>query len=228
MVGGKRIKGYYQLCLTNPDVLKISIARVREWIKDNPKATIFSVSQNDTGGHCQCDACKAVEAEEGLPSGVVLRFVNAVAGAIAKEAPRCLDRHAGLPVDREAAKHVRPLPNVRIRLAPIGACVAHPLDGCEVNKTPLANLLAWAKITDQLYIWHYSTNFAHFLQPLPDLDEIAGTIPAIQEKQRGRHLLRGRQCGRRRRRDVGAEGLPHGQADVGPHRAMPSPSSMSS
>ena len=27
MVGGKRVKGYYQLCLTNPDVLKISIER---------------------------------------------------------------------------------------------------------------------------------------------------------------------------------------------------------
>ena len=71
---------------------------------------------------------------------------------------------------------------MRIRLAPIGACVAHPLDGCEANKTPLANLLAWAKITDQLYIWHYSTNFAHFLQPLPDLDEIAGTIPLFKKQ----------------------------------------------
>ena len=69
-----------------------------------------------------------------------------------------------------------------IRLAPIGACVAHPLDGCEANKVPLANLLEWAKITDQLYIWHYSTNFAHFLQPLPDLDEIAGTIPLFKKQ----------------------------------------------
>ena len=65
MVKGKRVKGYYQLCLTNPDVLKISIEKVRQWIKENPKATIFSVSQNDTDGHCQCDACKAVEVEEG-------------------------------------------------------------------------------------------------------------------------------------------------------------------
>ncbi|MGC8642191.1 MAG: DUF4838 domain-containing protein [Isosphaeraceae bacterium] len=182
MVGGKRRKGYYQLCLTNPDVLKISIERVRQWIKHSPKATIFSVSQNDTDGHCQCDACKAVEAEEGAPSGVVLRFVNAVADAIAKDHPHVLIDTLAYQWTEKPPKHVRPRPNVRIRLAPIGACVAHPLCGCEQNKTPLANLLAWSKITDQLYIWHYSTNFAHFLQPLPDLDEIAGTIPLFKKQ----------------------------------------------
>ena len=182
MVSGKRVKGYYQLCLTNPDVLKISIAKVREWIRENPKATIFSVSQNDTDGHCQCDACKAVEVEEGAPSGVVLRFVNAVADAIAKDHPSVLIDTLAYQWTEKPPKLVRPRPNVRIRLAPIGACVAHPLDGCEANKVPLANLLEWAKITNQLYIWHYSTNFAHFLQPLPDLDEIAGTIPLFKKQ----------------------------------------------
>ncbi len=182
MVNGKRVKGYHQLCLTNPEVLKISIERVRQWIKKNPHATIFSVSQNDTDGHCQCAACKAVEAEEGAPSGVVLRFVNAVADAVAKDSPHVLIDTLAYQWTEKPPRLVRPHPNVRIRLAPIGACVAHPLDGCEVNKTPLANLLAWAKITDQLYIWHYSTNFAHFLQPLPDLDEIAGTIPLFKKQ----------------------------------------------
>jgi hypothetical protein len=182
MVKGKRVKGYYQLCLTNPDVLSISIAKVRQWIKENPKATIFSVSQNDTDGHCQCDTCKAVEAEEGAPSGVVLRFVNEVADAIAKYHPQVLIDTLAYQWTEKPPKLVRPRPNVRIRLAPIGACVAHPLDGCDANKTPLANLLQWARITDQLYIWHYSTNFAHFLQPLPDLDEIAGTIPLFKKQ----------------------------------------------
>ena len=182
MVNGKRMNGYHQLCLTNPDVLKISIEKVRQWIKENPKATIFSVSQNDTDGHCQCAACKAVEAEEGAPSGVVLRFVNAVADAVAKDYPHVLIDTLAYQWTEKPPRLVRPRPNVRIRLAPIGACIAHPLDGCERNKTPLANLLSWAKITDQLYIWHYSTNFAHFLQPLPDLDEIAGTIPLFKKQ----------------------------------------------
>jgi hypothetical protein len=176
LINGKRMKGYYQLCLTNPDVLRISIAKVREWIHERPDATIFSVSQNDTYNNCQCDNCKAVEKEEGAPSGTVLRFVNALAAAIEKEHPNVLIDTLAYQWTEDPPKHARPRPNVRIRLAPIGACVAHGFDKCDANTKVLANLQAWAKITNQLYIWHYSTNFANYLQPLPDLDEISQDI----------------------------------------------------
>jgi hypothetical protein len=179
LIDGARKKGYYQLCLTNPDVLRISIERVREWIKANPDATIFSVSQNDTGFACQCENCKAVEAEEGAPSGVVLRFVNAVAEAIGKDHPDVLIDTLAYQWTEAPPRLVRPRPNVRIRLAPIGACVAHAMDRCDANATPLANLDAWSKITHQLYVWHYCTNFANYLQPLPDLDSIIGTTRAF-------------------------------------------------
>ncbi|MGC8666602.1 MAG: DUF4838 domain-containing protein [Chthonomonadales bacterium] len=177
MINGKRMKGYYQLCLTNPDVLRISIERVKQWIRENPNATIFSVSQNDTGYRCECPNCKAVEKEEGAPSGVVLRFVNAVADAIAKEYPHVLIDTLAYQWTEDPPKITKPRPNVRIRLAPIGACVSHGLDQCSANTHPYHNLLAWSKITNQLYVWHYSTNFANYLQPLPDLDEIARDIP---------------------------------------------------
>lgn len=181
MVNGKRMDGYAQLCLTNPDVLKISIEQVRQWIRDMPNATIFSVSQNDTGYNCQCDKCKAVEKEEGAPSGVALRFVNAVADAIKQESPNVLIDTLAYQWTEDPPKLVRPHSNVRVRLAPISACFAHPMDGCTENKKPYANLQAWGKITNQLYIWHYSTNFANYFQPLPDLDEIAGDIPIFKK-----------------------------------------------
>lgn len=176
LVNGQRQGGYAQLCLTNPDVLKICIDKVREWIKENPKATIFSVSQNDTYLNCQCANCVAVENEEGAPSGPLLRFVNKVAEAIEKDHPNVLIDTLAYQWSEKPPSKVKPRPNVRIRLAPIGACFSHPLDGCEKNKAPYANLQAWAKITNQLYIWHYCTDFANYLQPLPGLDEIAGDI----------------------------------------------------
>ncbi|HZO92105.1 MAG TPA: DUF4838 domain-containing protein [Chthonomonadaceae bacterium] len=181
LINGKRMKGYYQLCLTNPDVLRITIEKVKQWIKENPTATIFSVSQNDTYNNCQCDNCKAVEREEGAPSGPLLRFVNAVADAIAKEYPHVLIDTLAYQWSEDPPKLTKPRPNVRIRLAPIGACVGHPMDKCDANKHVFENLAAWSKITDQLYIWHYSTNFANYLQPLPDLDEIAGDIPLFKQ-----------------------------------------------
>lgn len=176
LVDGKRQNGYSQLCLTNPDVLRIAIETVKKWIRENPDATIFSVSQNDTAGYCQCDRCRAVEKEEGAPSGVVLRFVNAIADAVAQEHPHVLIDTLAYQWTETPPRVTKPRPNVRIRIAPISACVGHALDGCSENKTPLANLKAWARITNQLYIWHYSTNFANYLQPLPDLDEIPADI----------------------------------------------------
>jgi hypothetical protein len=54
-----------QLCLTHPDVLKLSIAKVREVLKQNPKCNLISVSQNDgNGDFCQCKTCKPIEDEE--------------------------------------------------------------------------------------------------------------------------------------------------------------------
>jgi hypothetical protein len=41
----------------------------------------------------------------------------------------------------------------------------------------MKNLKAWSGITNQLYIWHYNTNFSHYLLPFPDFDELAADIP---------------------------------------------------
>lgn len=176
MIGGERKKGYYQLCLTNPDVVKLAISKVEEWIAKNPDATIFSVSQNDTYANCQCPQCAAVEREEGAASGPLIRFVNQVAEAIEKTHPSVLIDTLAYQWSEKPPLHVRPRKNVRIRIAPIGACFGHPLDACAENRLPLENLLAWGRITSQIYIWHYTTNFANYLQPLPNLDEIAGDV----------------------------------------------------
>jgi hypothetical protein len=177
LIDGKRMKGYHQLCLTNPDVLRICIEGVRGWIRERPDATIFSVSQNDTYFPCQCENCKAVVKEEGAESGPMLRFVNQVAEAIGKDHPNVLIDTLAYQYTEPPPAKVKPLPNVRVRLAPIGNCFGHPMDECPQNARPLANLKAWAAITNQLYIWHYSTNFAHYLQPLPTLREIETSIP---------------------------------------------------
>ena len=49
LVKGKRVNNR-QLCLTNPDTLKICIARIKQLIKKKPSATIFSISQMDNEG----------------------------------------------------------------------------------------------------------------------------------------------------------------------------------
>ncbi len=179
LVNGKRTPD--QLELTNPMVAQIAIKTVEKWIRTNPKATIFSVSQNDNWNQSQSAASQKINKEEGSPSGLFLRFVNKVAVAVAKKYPHVLIDTLAYQWTEKPPKITRPLPNVRIRLAPIGADYAHPLYGSRQNKEPYDNLVAWGNITHQLYIWSYCTNFHHYLQPLPDLDEIAGDIPLFKK-----------------------------------------------
>lgn len=183
LVDGKRRIDRYrsQLCLTNPDVLRIAIESVERCIAERPEATNISVAQNDGEGWCECDNCRRVEAEEGAAhSGPVLRFVNAVAEAIEKKHPDKLIDTLAYAYTVEPPLKVRPRKNVRIRLCPIEACFAHPFDKCEYNAKVMRDLQGWAQITGQLYIWHYNINFLHYLLPFPDFDELAADIPLYQ------------------------------------------------
>lgn len=182
LIDGKRRVDRGQLCLTNKEVLRLAIEQVEAWIRDHPDATIFSVSQNDWEGWCECDRCRRVEEEEGgAHSGPVLRFVNAVAEEIGKRHPgKLIDTLAYWYTEDPPAK-VRPAPNVRIRLCPIGICVAHSFATCPRSAYFYRNLAAWSKITNQLYIWHYNTNFSHYSLPFPDFDELAADIPLYKQ-----------------------------------------------
>ena len=182
LVDGRRRSERAQLCLTNPGVLRLTIQTVLEWIEQHPEASIYSVSQNDSEGWCECDQCLRVEQEEGgSHSGPILRFVNAVAAEVAKQHPEKLIDTLAYWYSEAPPLHARPLPNVRIRLCPIGACEAHAYENCKNDTYFLHHLQAWSKITNQLYIWHYVTNFSHYLLPFPDFDELAADIPLYRK-----------------------------------------------
>ncbi|MCS7044110.1 MAG: DUF4838 domain-containing protein [Bryobacteraceae bacterium] len=178
LIDGRRRAERGQLCLTHPEVLRIATAAVERWIAEHPEATIFSVSQNDWEGWCECDRCRRVEEEEGgAHSGPVLRFVNALAEQIESRHPdRLIDTLAYWYTEAPPAR-VRPRRNVRVRLCPIGICTAHSFATCPRSAYFYRNLQAWSKITGQLYVWHYNTNFTHYLLPFPDFDELAADIP---------------------------------------------------
>jgi len=181
-IDGKRRWERGQLCLTNPDVLRLGVEAVERWIREHPEATILSVSQNDWTGWCECDNCRRIELEEGdVHSGPVLHYVNALAEQIGRKHPdKLIDTLAYWYTEPPPAK-VKPRPNVRIRLCPIGVCEAHPYETCERSAYFMKNLRAWSQITNQLYIWHYNTNFAHYLMPFPDFDELAANIPMYRK-----------------------------------------------
>jgi hypothetical protein len=178
LINGQRKSGYVQRCLSNPEVLKIAIAQVRQWIHDHPEATIFSVSQNDTINNCQCSECKAIDDAEGSPAGSLLKFVNAVAEAIEPEAPNVRIDTLAYQYTRKPPKTIRPRRNVIVRLCSIECCFGHPLESCpsEANRRFRSDLLAWEPVAPHLDIWDYTTDFAHYLQPFPNLDSLQANV----------------------------------------------------
>ncbi len=178
LIKGERKNGYVQRCLSNPDVLRISIERVRQWIKEHPEATIISVSQNDTINNCQCDQCKAVDDAEGSPCGSLLKFVNAVAVAIEKDHPKVRIDTLAYQYTRKPPKTIRPHRNVIIRLCSIECCFSHPLETCseEKNRAFREDIVAWGPIAPLLYVWDYTTDFGHYQQPFPNFDALQSNV----------------------------------------------------
>ena len=171
MVKGQRVSAQTQLCLTNPEVLQAAIKTVKEWIAKSPQANIFSVSQNDWHNPCECPNCKAIDDSEGSHAGTLIKFVNAVAEAIEKDHPQAAIDTLAYQYTRKPPKTVIPRPNVIVRLCSIECCFSHPLDSCteKTNTSFLEDLKGWNKLTKRLYIWDYTTDFAHYLMPFPNL-----------------------------------------------------------
>jgi hypothetical protein len=175
LIDGKRVGGA-QLCLSNPDVVRIATATVMRWIKENPTAKIWSVSQNDNESYCHCPKCAAIAAEEGSQAGPVIRFVNAIADEVAKVRPDVLIDTLAYNYTQEPPKLTKPRPNVRVRLC-VFDCVYHPYETCPANAPFMNRLRGWGKIMDGVYIWQYTTVFTDYLLPLPEIAKLSADIP---------------------------------------------------
>lgn len=178
MIGGKRTGGYVQRCLSNPDVLRMSIAKVRDWIREHPEATIISVSQNDVYKNCECAECKSLDDQEGSPAASLLKFVNAVAEDIEKDHPKIRIDTLAYQYTRKPPKTIRPRGNVIVRLCSIECCFAHPLETCNSpeNARFRNDILAWKPVAPLLYVWDYTPNFAHYQQPFPNFDSLQPNV----------------------------------------------------
>ncbi|MGQ9732947.1 MAG: DUF4838 domain-containing protein, partial [Candidatus Zipacnadales bacterium] len=168
-IDGKRIKDYTQLCLTNKELLEFVKKRVREWIEANPQATIISVSQNDWHNPCQCPNCRQLAEQEGSQAGPLIHFVNAIADDIKNDYPHIIIDTLAYQYTRKPPLHVKPRPNVAVRLCSIECCFIHPLATDPFNASFVEDIVGWSKICNRLHIWDYVINYAHTIMPFPNL-----------------------------------------------------------
>jgi len=180
-IDGKRTSTNAQLCLTNEAMRLEFVRNLKAKLRANPAATIASVSQNDCFGNCACPRCRAVDEEEGGPAGSLLRFVNAVASDLEAEFPGLAVDTLAYQYTRKPPRLVRPRPNVIVRLCSIECSFAKPLDD-PGNKSFFDDLDGWSRIAGRLYIWDYTTNFSHYVQPHPNYGVLAPNIRLFVER----------------------------------------------
>lgn len=193
LIDGKRVVrdgGRTQLCLTNPQVYDICVEAVRAALKERPDARIISISQNDWHGNCQCENCRRIDEEEGSPAGTLLRFVNRIAEALEDEFPDVIFDTLAYNYSRPAPKITRNRKNVCVRLCSIEACFSHPFETCDdesrnvirpdgTKANFITDLRDWGKICDRMYIWDYTTCFAHYPTPHPNWRVLQPNIQAM-------------------------------------------------
>ena len=178
LIGGKRVTGYVQRCLTNPDVTELAARNMIAWMDREPNQRIFSLAQNDVEKNCECPACKKIMDEEGAPSGLYVTFVNKVAEIVEKKHPENYVSTLAYMFTEKPPKTVKPRENVLIRLCPIYMCVGHPFTECTSKETKqfTETLAGWGKLTDRIFIWHYATDFSNYLMPFPNFIEFTQAI----------------------------------------------------
>ena len=170
-----------QLCLSNPDVLKICIEGLRKEMRENPDYWVYSLSQNDNMSFCECEHCKALEDKYGGHSGAILWFVNQAADAVRDEFP---DKYVGTfayQYSRKAPVGIVPRDNVVIRLCSIECEFSHPLNANEFNRPFMDDLKKWSSIAPHLFIWDYVVDFAQYVAPFPNFQSLAENIRIFRD-----------------------------------------------
>jgi len=167
-----------QLCLTNPDVLRLTVEGVLRDLEKHPDWRNISVSQNDNDHYCRCPLCSALDEQEDSHMGALLTFVNAVAAKVAEKHPDVYVGTLSYWYSRKPPKMMKPRPNVQIQLCSIECCLIHPINdpNCPLNVRFCRDMKDWGEICDNIYVWNYNTNFSNYLLPCPNLRVIEPNV----------------------------------------------------
>ena len=184
LVNGRRLKWPTQLCLTNPDVLRIVTSNVLGRIRSDPGAKFYGVSQNDNRNYCRCPKCAAVDAEEESHSGTMVRFVNAVAEAVEKEFPDVIIETLAYQYTRKPPKKTRLRRNVMPCLCSLECDYSQPMDVSPHKETIsfCEDVRGWSRQCDSgLYVWDYEHDYDYYQMPFPNVYALCGNVRFFQE-----------------------------------------------
>ncbi|MDR0263559.1 MAG: DUF4838 domain-containing protein [Sphingobacterium sp.] len=157
-----------QLCLSNEEVFKHTVAYFKQRILENPAAIYWSIAANDDIGSCTCDRCQAIDKKEDGPQGSLIRFVNRVAAQFPDKKFTTL----AYLESANAPAQLRVADNVTVILSNIDAFRKNDMESEPSAATFRRQLRAWKAKAKHVFVWDYLTQFTNYLAPFP----IQGTM----------------------------------------------------
>ncbi len=164
--------------------------------------TQIACSPNDNTNFCKCANCTAVYKQEGSIAGTVFRLANRVAETLGEKYPGIEIFTIAYWDARKPPKMTRPLDNICVCYC-IGGCNNHPYDhpeeceaaggnerlqyvsfegksdGPSANNVELGYYEDWLELTNNIYIWYYSSTYAFPMAPSPILFNVYNDIKYI-------------------------------------------------
>lgn len=195
----KTAQGPGQICLTNPEVRKLMIKKLKEYIETDrkdaaqkgvyPPPRVYDITNNDNLDKCICPTCTALMEKEGAYSGVLIDFINEIADGIKGEYPDVLVQTFAYTFIQEPPKNVRPHDNVIIRLADLPAMdggkknILRPFASPE-NKGSFDLLNNWSKISKHLAYWDYWVFYKNiFPYPYTNISLIQPNLKLLRDNK---------------------------------------------
>jgi len=158
---------WFDLCLSNPEVRKIIIEKLRGYIEADRKTAkslnlpppfIYCIDQNDCIEHgCLCPTCKTIiDREGGAESGLIIDFINAIADDIKNDYPDILIQTFAYNHTLKVPKTIKPRDNVMIRwcdnysMSEFFRPITH-----EYNREMRELFEPWSRISKNMAVWDY-------------------------------------------------------------------------
>jgi hypothetical protein len=167
-----------QLCLSNLEMRQEMARNLLAMIHATPGVDMVTITQNDSDGACQCAKCRAIDAEEGSPAGLLLQCVNAVAEEVEKEYPSLYVNTLAYAYNMKEPKITKPRKNVSVQLC----C---PTESSRfdspTNQSFMTTLLAWTGMAKKSYAWTYVVDFGDMLNPIPSTFNLGPDIKLLAD-----------------------------------------------
>ena len=160
-------------CLTNPDLIDVTIKECRKYLKLAPNAIYISIQEGDgTVGNCECGPCQKLKKECGnRESARWVYFANKVSEGLKDEFPNVKFLIFAYTASKAPPLNIKANDHVAVQLCAWGNHRGKPYAHYH-NKngnTFLRQLKAWKEVCPNLLIWDYTYTFSDCFLQTPDL-----------------------------------------------------------